>query len=409
MVLRVPESLRHTLRALRHRNYRRFYVGQGASLVGSWMQRVALSWLAYRLTGSETVLGLLVFLNQAPTAFLASVAGVLADRLPKKRLLIWAQAGEMVMAFALAILVLLDQAEVWKLLIISFVSGLVSAFETPIRQSFIVEMLDDRADLPGALALNSTLFNGARLVGPAIAGIIVAKLGEGWCFALNGFSYLAVIAALITIVPRNVAVKRPEGRFFETWREGMAYCWETPAVRLVLGLVTLVSLFALPYLALMPAFAKVVLGGDAQTFGFLTSSIGVGALGGGLALAMRRGQSGLLKLIRGAMAMFGGALCLVAMSSQFYLSSALLIVTGFSMMLMFASMNTFLQTTVPDHLRGRVISLYVVCFVGIGPFGSLAAGWVATLIGTPWTIGLGGLTALGLAMGFWKQMGRLDR
>jgi MFS family permease len=390
----IPSSLRHTLRALGHRNYRLFYFGQGISLIGSWMQRVALAWLAYRLTGSETMLGLIVFLNQAPTAFLATFAGALADRFPKKRLLVWAQVGEMIMAFVLAILVLLGHEQIWQLLLISLLSGLVSGFETPIRQSFIAEMLDDRADLPGAIALNSTLFNSARLIGPAVAGIMVKFLGEGWCFLLNAVSYLAVIWALVLIRPR-VLPRGPEVyRFWQTWWEGIRYCWQTDGVRIILIMVTVVSVFALPYLALMPSFAKVVLEGDASTFGFLTSSIGVGALTGGLTLAMRRQSAGLPRLILWMMGIFGACLCAFATSARFEISCALLVLTGFSMMLMFASMNTYLQTNAPDGIRGRVIGLYVVCFVGIGPFGSLAAGWLATRIGTPATIFLGGLVTL---------------
>ncbi|MBI1291088.1 MFS transporter [bacterium] len=400
----IPASLQHGLRALRHRNYRLFFFGQGTSLIGSWMQRVALSWLAYRLTGSETTLGLIVFLGQAPTAFIATFAGALADRFSKKRMLLWAQVGEMLMAFALAAVVMLGHAQVWQLLLISLISGIVSAFETPIRQSFIVEMLDDRVDLPGAIALNSTLFNSARLIGPALAGILVEMVGEGWCFMLNALSYIAVLWALVIIVPRPGNKPTEQHRFWRAWWEGIQYCWASAGVRTILIMVTIVAVSALPYLALMPAFAKVVLGGDARTFGFLTSAIGIGALAGGVTLAMRRRHVGLPRLILVMMTCFGLGLCAFSLNANFKLSCFLLVLTGYSMMLMFASMNTFLQTNVPDELRGRVLGLYVVCFVGIGPFGSLAAGWIATQIGTPTTLLLGGLVTLLLAVAMGRRL-----
>jgi MFS family permease len=402
-------ALGHALRALRNRNYRLFFIGQGASLVGSWMQRVALAWLVYRLTGSEVLLGLIVFLSQSPTIFFSTVAGVLADRFQKRGVLILLQVMELLLAAVLALLAFSGQVAVSHLLLISLASGIVGAFETPIRQSFVIEMLEVREHLPSAIALNSSLFNSARMVGPAVAGLVVARYGEALCFLLNAVSYGAIVLALFLIKPRRSQTIPRHHHFIDVWKEGLRYSWGNPTIRTALIVTTITSTVALPYMTLLPAFAKTVLGGDSVTFGFMTSAVGVGALCGALTLAIQRQAIGFGRLILRMTLLFGVGLVGLAISRDVVVSILTLTLVGYSMMLTYASMNTLIQTSVPDDIRGRVLSLYIVGFLGIGPFGSLLAGWLATIIGSPATVLLGGLGlfAQGLLLG--PALLRIDR
>ncbi len=391
------------IRALRHRNFRLFFVGQGISLIGTWMQSVAMPWLVYRLTGSVVLLGVVGFTSQILTFVLAPVGGVLADRWDKRRLVIACQVLAMVQALALAALTLSGLVQVWHVVALSFLTGFVRAFEVPTRQSFVIEMLDDRADLPNAIALNSFLVNGARLIGPSLAGILVVLFGEGWCFLANGLSYVAVIVALAAM---RVAVRRmppPTTNVFGGLKEGVAYAFRTPALRSILLLVGIVSLVGVPYQTLMPVFAREVLSGGPDTFGYMVGATGVGALSGAVFLASRKNVRGLGRVIVLAAACFGTGLIAFGLSQSFWLDLVVLAWAGAAMMLQMASSNTLLQTIAEEGKRGRVMSFYTMMFMGMVPFGALAAGWMANHLGAPLTVVIGGALCLaGTAVLGWR-------
>jgi len=388
------QGIRHTLRALRHRNYRLYFTGQGISLIGTWMQSIALSWLVYRLTGSALLLGAVGFAGQIPSFLLSPLGGVLADRLNRRRVLIATQSLAMFQAFALSALVLTHVIQVWEIVALSVFNGLVFAFDAPTRQSFIVEMTQNREDLGNAIALNSSLFNSARVIGPSIAGVLLAAVGEGLCFFLNGVSYLAVIASLFAmrIQPRE----RPEQvtAMWEGLREGFSYAAGFKPIRYTLMLLSLVSLMGMPYAVLMPIFAKQILHGGERTFGWLMASAGVGALTGALFLASRRSVLGLGRLIPTAATIFGFGLIAFALSRVIWLSAALLVLIGFGMIVQMASSNTIIQTIVEEDKRGRVMAFYTMAFMGTAPFGSLLAGALANAIGPPNTVIVGGASCL---------------
>ena len=387
------------LRAFRHRNYRLFFLGQGTSLIGTWITRVATSWLVYRLTGSAALLGLVAFAGQIPTFFLGPFAGVWVDRLDRYRVLLATQVAAMVQSAALAVLTIGGTIEVWHILALSVVQGVINAFDTPARQSFVVEMVEGPADLPNAIALNSSMFNGARLVGPSIAGVLVALVGEGWCFALDSVSYVAVILSLLAmrVAPRH----RPprETKVLEELREGFAYAFGLSPLRAILLLLALVSFTGLPYVVLMPVMAAEVLRGGANTLGLLMSATGVGALAAALYLASRRSVLGLGRLVPIAAATFGLGLCAFSLSRALPLSLLLLALVGAGWMVQSAASNTILQTLVRDEMRGRVMAFYAVAILGTAPFGSLLAGALAARFGVPWTLFGGGLVcAVGAAV-----------
>jgi len=388
-------SLRDTFRALRYRNYRLFFVGQGASLIGTWIQSIALSWLIYQLTHSALYLGIVGFASQIATFILAPVAGVLVDRWNQHRILIATQTLFMFEAFVLSALVFLRIITVWQVIVLSVFVGLVNGFDTPTRQAFVVRMIEDRADLPNAIALNSSMFNGARLIGPAIAGILIAAVGVAWCFAINGFSYLAVIVALLAMQVNLFEPEQSTGpSAVRELHEGFRYTFGFPPVRAIILFLALVSLIATPYSVLLPVFATRILHGNASTLGYLGAAAGVGAFIGATILASRKSILGLGIWIPTAGAILGAGLIGFGLSQAMWLSLLLLAVIGFGLIVQMASSNTILQTVVDDTIRGRVMSFYTAAYLGMTPFGSLLAGWLASRIGSPYTVALGGVISI---------------
>lgn len=388
-------GLARGLRALRHRNFRLFLGGQIVSLTGTWMQQVALGWLVYRLTRSPLLLGLVGFAGQIPSLFLAPLAGVWADRWNRHRMVVATQALSMLQALLLALLVLGGAVRIWHVLALSLFAGLVNAVDVPARQSLLVQLVGGRDDLPNAIALNSSTFNAARLVGPTVAGVLIARLGEGLVFLVNGLSYVAVIVALFAMrLPPPVGPPAARGSVWPTLKEGLRYVTGFAPIRSILLLVALVSLAGVPYTVLMPVFAGDVLRGDAHTFGFLMGAVGVGALAGALLLAARRSVRGLGRLVAVATAVFGAALLGFSWSRHLATSLPLLFGCGFGLMVQMAASNTILQTLVDDDKRGRVMSFYAMAFMGTLPLGSLLAGALATRMGVPATLRLGGVLCL---------------
>ena len=383
-----------TLRALGSRNFRLFFAGQTVSLIGTWIQSIAMSWLVYRLTGSAFMLGIVGFMSQFPVLVITPFAGVAADRWNRHHMVIVTQAGQMLQAMALAALTLTGTVRVWQILALSAFVGIVNGFDIPGRQSFLVEMVESKDDLANAIALNSSMFNGARLVGPAIAGALIAVVGEGWCFFINGVSFLAVLGALLAmrVPPRQHT--HTDARLIAQLREGFTYAFGFPPIRAVLLLLALVSLIAQPYAVLMPVVATRVLHGGADTLGFLMAATGLGALTGALYLAGRASVVGLGRVIVVAAVLFAAGLFGLALSHETWLSCAFLVLAGFGMMVHAASSNTILQTITDEHMRGRVISIYTVAFLGTAPLGSLYAGSLAGCAGAPITIAIGGAVTL---------------
>ena len=381
------------LRSLRYRNFRLFFGGQLLSLTGTWMQNVAQSWLVYRLTGSSLLLGMVGFAGQIPIFLLATIGGAVADRHSRYRLIILTQTTAMALAFVLAALTLTRHVQVWHILTLAALLGLVNAFDIPARQSFFVQMVG-KEDLLNAIALNSTMFNAARVMGPAVAGILVAAVGEGWCFLINGVSYLAVIAGLLMmrIEPSQPRGERPS--VLRELSEGIRFARGTMPVKVLLLLLGLVSVVGTPYTVLMPIFADRILHGGARGLGLLMGATGLGAMTGALTVAARTGVKGLGRLVGWATAGFGASLVLFSISRWFWVSWLLLIPVGGSLMLQLACSNTLLQTMVPDHLRGRVMALYSMMFMGVAPFGALGAGAMAERLGARWTVALGGLACV---------------
>ena len=388
-------GLRLIFRALRYRNYRLFFGGQGISLIGTWMQRIALSWLVYRLTGSALLLGVVGFAGQIPTLFLAPVAGVLADRWNCRRILVVTQILAMIQALVLAVLVLTDKITVLEIVILSFFLGIANAFDMPARQTFVVEMVERRReDLGNAIALNSSLFNGARLLGPTVAGILIAAVGEGVCFLLNGLSYVAVIVSLLAmrVAPREIKARNTH--FLQGLKEGFSYAFGFDPIRSIILLVALVGLMGMPYQVLMPIFAREVLRGGSNIFGFLMAATGAGALAGAVYLASRRTVLRLGRTIPVAACILGLGLIALSVSNVLWLSLVLMLFIGFGMMVQMAASNTTLQTIVDDDKRGRVMSLYTMAFMGTAPFGSLLAGGLANKIGPSNTFLVSGLCCI---------------
>ncbi len=386
-------KLPFALRGLRRRNYRLFFGGQFISLIGTWMQAVAQSWLVYRLTNSAAMLGFVGFAGQIPVFLLASVGGSTADRYNRHRILLATQTTAMLLAFILAALTLTGRVQVWHIFILASSLGLVNAFDVPTRQAFAVDMVG-RNDLINAIALNSSMINGARMVGPAIAGLLVASVGEGWCFLLNAISYLAVIAGLLMMtVDAQVRVPLP-GSALASILEGFRYVRHNRPIRTLLLLLGLVSLMGMPYAVLMPIFADQILHGGPKGLGLLMGASGFGALIGAVTLATKKGIRGLGRWIAFSAAGFGLGLILFSQSRSFPFSMALLAPVGFSMMIEMAASNTLIQSLVRDEFRGRVMALYAMMFMGMAPFGSLLAGALAHRIGAPSTVMLGGAVCM---------------
>jgi len=386
-------------RALRHRNYRLFFSGQSISLVGTWITRVATSWLVYRLTGSELLLGVVGFCGQIPTMLLAPFAGVLVDRWDRHRLLVLTQAASMLQSFVLAVLTLRHEITVPWLLGLQIVQGVINAFDTPARQAFVVEMVEDRADLANAIALNSSMVNGSRIIGPSIGGLLIAAVGEGWCFLADAVSYLFVIASLMMMRLPSARSARVEARVLEELRVGYRYVRESAPIRTALVVLAIVSTMAMPYTVLMPAYAAEVLHGGPNTLGLLMTASGVGALGGGLYLASRQSVVGLGRVAAYSTLIFGAGLVAFAFTTSLWVALAVLPFVGAGFMVEMAATNTVLQTLVTDDLRGRVMAFYTMAFFGTAPLGSLLAGLAADRVGARWTIAAGGV--ISLAAGCW--------
>ncbi len=389
-----------TLRALSSRNYRLFFGGQGISLMGTWMQHTAMSWLVYRLTGSAMVLGLIGFTSQIPMFLFSPLAGVYADRMSRYRLVIATQSCAMIQALTLAFLTLTGMLEIWHLFVLSFFLGMINAFDMPIRQSFIVELLESKADLGNAIALNSFLFNGARLVGPSVAGFLIGITSEGTCFLINGISFLGVLLALLSMRIASRELPKTKGSLAYDLKKGFTYVRSFMPIRYILLNLAFMSFIGMPYAVLLPVFAKDILGGGPQTLGLLMASSGLGAIAGALFLASRKSVVGLGRLIVISSCLFGTGLILFAMSRSFLLSAALLTVTGFGMMVQMVASNTIIQTITDEDMRGRVISFFAMSFAGAMPFGSLYAGSMAALFGAPWTLAVSGMACIGAALLF---------
>jgi MFS family permease len=397
-------GVQHIFRALRHRNYRLFFGGQSISLVGTWMQQIAMSWLVYRLTNSAFLLGIVGFLGQIPTFLLAPFAGVIADKYNRHRVLIVTQTLAMLQALILSALVLANCITVGHIMTLSIFLGLVNSFDIPVRQAFTVEMIEEREDLGNAIALNSSMVNAARLLGPSLAGILIAGLGEGICFLLNAISYTAVIASLLAmkITPRQIGPS--DAHVLHGLREGFVYAFNFAPIRSILILLGLVSLMGVPYQVLMPVFARDIFHGGPRTLGFLMAMSGVGALTGAIYLAGRKGVVGLVKIIALGCGLFGSALIMFALSTALWFSIAAICVAGFAMMIQMAASNTVLQTVVEEDKRGRIMSLYTMSFMGMVPFGNLLAGSLGGKIGAPSTLLLGGTCCIIGALVFVRKV-----
>jgi MFS family permease len=389
---------------MQHRNYRLFFLGQLVSLIGTWMQSVAQSWLVYRLTGSAVLLGTVGFASQIPVFLLSPLGGVVADRRDRRRVLLATQAFSMLLALTLALLTLSGRVQVWQVLTLAALLGVANGFDIPARQSFVVELVG-RQDLVNAIALNSSMFNGARIVGPAVAGVVVAAVGEGWCFFANGVSYMAVLASLAALrLPARSAPPAggasPLAQILEGWR----FVARTAPIRALLLLLGLVSLTGMPYAVLMPVMAEDVLHAGASGLGLLMGASGTGALAGALVLARRTSLQGLGAWVASAALAFGVALIVFSFSRHFWLSVILLLPVGFAMLLQMSSSNTLIQSMVPDGLRGRVMSAYSMMFMGMAPLGALLAGALAETVGAPATIAIGGAVCIAGALVFRSRL-----
>ena len=409
----------HAWRALRHRNFRLFFGGQSISLIGTWMTRIATAWLVYRLTKSALLLGTVSFAGQIPTFLIAPFAGVWVDRLDRRQILIWTQAVSMLQSFLLAGLTLSGLINMPWIVGLSVLQGVVNAFDMPGRQSFMVQMIEDREDLSNAIAINSSMVNMARLVGPSLAGMLIAATNEGWCFLTDGISYIAVIASLLMMRIHGPALRRKASSTFTELKEGWNYVSNFLPIRTILLLFAVVSLMGMPFVVLMPIFAATVLHGGAHTLGFLMGAMGVGALISALSLAARKSVRGLIRIIPIAATVFGIGLIGFGLSHVFWLSMVTVAISGAGMMQGMAASNTIIQTLVSEDKRGRVMSYYTMAFVGMAPFGSLLAGTMASsipatrtllghgallLTGAQWTVIInGGIVVLG-AMWFFSML-----
>jgi MFS family permease len=403
---------------LRHRNFRLFFAGQTISLIGTWMTRIATAWLVYKLTHSALLLGTVSFAGQIPTFLVAPFAGVWIDRWDRRQVLVWTQTLSLVQSFALAGLTFSGLIGIRWILFLSILQGIINAFDMPGRQSFMVEMVEDRADLGNAIAINSSMVNVARLIGPSLAGMLIAVTSEAWCFLIDGISYIAVIASLLMMQVHVPTVLRKATSTFHEMKEGWSYVSGFLPIRTILLLFAVVSLMGMPFVVLMPVFAATVLHGGPHTLGFLMGAMGVGALISALSLAARRNVRGLIRMIPVAAAVFGVGLIGFGLSSTFWLSMAMVLVAGAGMMQGMAASNTIIQTLTSEDKRGRVMSYYTMAFMGMAPFGSLLAGtlahaipptplWIVSgpvLAGAQWTVIINGL-AIGLgALWFFSRL-----
>jgi MFS family permease len=385
-------SWRKTFAAFRHRNYRLFFGGQLVSVIGTWMQQVAMGWLVYQLSNSAFTLGVVRFLSAIPITLLALVGGAVADRMEKRRVVVVTESVAMVLAFVLTGLVYFGAVQIWQLALLALLEGITDAFDIPTRQSFVVEMVG-KEDLMNAIALNSSLFNGARVFGPALAGILIGIVGVAGCFFFNALSYVAIVAAYLAM--KLPSVTRPERK--PIWHEtldALRYVAGNRILRAIIVLVTIVSLFGWPYSVLLPVFARDVLHRGASGYGYLMAANGMGALVGALTLASLGDAPNKRRLFYGGLFGFCGMLIVFALSEVYWLSAASLAGSGFFMIIFFATANTSVQTRVPDELRGRVMGIYSLAFLGLTPFGSLIAGAIARAKGATFTVALGAIICI---------------
>lgn len=403
------KSLKVTFRSLNYRNYRLFFGGQSISLIGTWIQRIATPWLVYDLTKSVLLLGVVGFVGQIPTFLIAPIAGVLSDRWNRYTILITTQILSMVQAIILTWLVFTQTIQVWHVIVLSGFLGCINAFDIPARQSFVVQMVDKKEDLSNAIALNSSMVNGARLIGPSIAGMLIAATGEGVCFLLNALSYVFVIWSLLLMNVVPAVNKNGKKSVMRELKDGISYTFGFAPIRYIIFLLALVSLMGMPYTVLMPVFAKEIIHGGAHTFGFLMGASGMGALIGAFYLASRKNDQGLEKIIPLSAGVFGVGLILFSYSHFFTLSLVLMVITGLGMMLQMASSNTMLQSIVDDSVRGRVMSFFTMAFMGTVPFGSLLAGSSAKIIGAPHTVFIGGISCIVGALIFTLKLPEISK
>jgi MFS family permease len=394
----------HAWRALRHRNFKLFVFGQSISVIGTWMTRLATTWLVYHLTHSALLLGVVSFAGQFVSFALGPFAGVWVERLNRRKLLVWTQALGAVQSLALAALTLAHVITLWEIIALTAMQGLINAFDMPGRQSFLVQMVDDRNDLSNAIAINSSMANGGRLIGPAIAGLVIGAVGEGWCFFIDGVSYLAVIASLLLMRIRPLELRRNTASMLEQMREGWDYVRTFRPIRTILLLFVLISLMGYSYAVLMPIFAAQVLHGGATTLGWLTGASGIGALVSAFSLAVRKSVVGLTRMLQIASATLGSSLILFGLSRTLWLSLALMVFVGFGLMQSAAASNTIIQSLVPEDKRARAMSYYTMAFFGGAPFGSLMAGALAHWIGAPHTVMLTGMCCVAGSLWFTLEL-----
>jgi len=396
-------------RSLKYKNFRLFFSGQSISLIGTWMQRIATPWLVYSMTDSVFLLGLVGFAGQIPTFLIAPFAGVLIDRWNRYTILVITQILAMIQSLVLAYLFFDNSIQVWHIMVLSTFLGCINAFDMPARQSFIVDMIEKKEDLGNAIALNSSMVNSARLIGPSIAGILISLTGEGICFLVNGLSYIFVITFLLMMkIPRRKVVSQ-DIPVLQGLKEGFRYTFGLMPIRYIILLLALVSLMGMPYTVLMPVFAKSIIHGGPHTFGFLMGASGIGALMAAIYMASRKSVLGLVKIVPRFAAFFGVGLIAFSQSNIFLLSLALMLVIGAGMIMQMTSSNTILQTIVDDDKRGRVMSFYTMAFMGTAPFGSLLAGYLASIIGAPNTLVIGGVSCILGAIAFARKLPEIKK
>lgn len=398
----------HAWRALRHRNFKLFFAGQGISVIGTWMTRLATSWLVYRLTQSALLLGIVSFAGQIISFVAGPFAGVLVERLNRRKLLVWTQAAAAIQSLALAALTLAHAITLWEIIALTALQGLINAFDMPGRQSFLVQMVDDRNDLSNAIAINSSMNNAGRLIGPAIAGLVIGAFGEGWCFLIDGISYFAVIASLLAMRLRPFEIRRHSSSMLEQIREGWDYISTFPPIRAILILIAIISLMGYPYAVLLPIFAGQVLHGGPYTLGWLSSAAGVGALISAITLTLRKSVLGLTRMLQLSAGILGGGLVLFGLSHTLWLSLMLMLFVGFGLMQCSAASNTVIQSLVTEDKRARVMSYYTMAFFGSAPFGCLLAGVLAHHIGAPYTVMLTGAFCIAGSLWFMFKLPRVN-
>lgn len=403
------QGLSHAWRALRHPNFRLFFGGQSISLIGTWMTRVATSWLVYRLTKSALLLGTVSFAGQIPTFLLAPLAGVMVDRMDRRKVLIWTQSAAMLQSLLMAWLTLSHRINIHEILVLSAFQGVINAFDMPGRQSFMIRMVENREDLSNAIAINSSMVNTARLVGPSLAGMLIAATNEGWCFLVDGISYIAVIVSLLMMRIAHEQLEQQGATMLGQLRQGWDYVVASVPIRSILMLFAVLSLMGWPFMVLMPVFAAQVLHGGPHTLGFLMGAVGVGSLISALALVLRKSVRGLTRVIPMGAVLFGTGLIAFGLSHWMWLSMLMMLVTGFGMMQGLTSSNTILQTLVDEKMRGRVMSYYTMAFVGMAPFGSLLAGALAHAMGAPHTVLVSGVVCIAGGGWFWAKRGMIRR